>query len=279
MTADDRKQTIVVATLLCLVCSVLVSTAAVVLRPRQQENKRLDIQQNILRVAGVIAPDAEVTEADSEREFRQVETALVVLGSDRGGGMEISEQDAKYEQIDLKNFDPRKEVAQGRVAAIPAGELPQIANRAMFSNVYKIRKVDGAIDQIVLPVYGKGLWSTLYGFIALESDGVTIRGITFYQHGETPGLGGEVDNPKWKASWNGKKAFGEIDGRSVKIKVLKGQVNPDSATASFEVDGLSGATITSNGVTALVQYWLGPHGFGKYLENLRDENGSEESDG
>lgn len=279
MAADTRKQTFIVATLLCLICSVLVSTAAVVLRPRQQENKRLDIQQNILRVAGIFAPDDDVSATDIEREFRQVETALIVLGSDRGGGTEVSEQDAEYEQIDLKNFDPRKEVAQGRVAAIPPGELPQIANRAMFSHVYKIRNADGALDQIVLPVYGKGLWSTLYGFIALESDGVTIRGITFYEHGETPGLGGEVDNPKWKASWNGKKAFGEIDGRSITIKVLKGQVNPDSATAPYEVDGLSGATITSNGVTALVQYWLGPHGFGKYLENLRAENGTETSDG
>ena len=132
---------------------------------------------------------------------------------------------------------------------------------------------------MILPIYGKGLWSTLYGFIAVDADGQTIRGITFYEHGETPGLGGEVENPAWKALWPGKSAFSaeEIKGSSLDhlptpiIQVAKGQVTSETVQAEHKVDGLSGATITSNGVTALVRYWLGPDGFGSYLHQLRSE--------
>lgn len=271
MPADTRKQTFIVATLLCLICSVLVSTAAVVLRPRQQENKKLDIQENILRVAGVFDESSDVAS-----QFEDVETVLVILGSGPNRGIEYSAADAAMEGVDIATYDARKATATD---PIPTGALPQIANRELFSFVYKFRKPGGELDQVVLPIYGKGLWSTLYGFIALEADGVTIRGITFYEHGETPGLGGEVDNENWKAGWKGKLASGEIDGRSMTIKVKKGTVNPDDAAAAYEVDGLSGATITSNGVTALVQYWLGPHAFGQYLENLQAGNESGQSDG
>ncbi len=121
---------------------------------------------------------------------------------------------------------------------------------------------------LVLPVEGYGLWSTLYGFIALEADLTTIRGITFYQHGETPGLGGEVDNPNWKRKWVGRKAFGP-EGE-VKIHVVKGLAGPPSEDP-YEVDGLSGATITSRGVSHLVQFWLGEQGFGPFLEKLEQK--------
>jgi len=120
---------------------------------------------------------------------------------------------------------------------------------------------------VVLPVEGKGLWSTLYGFLALDKDVNTIKGLTFYQHGETPGLGGEVDNPKWKALWPGRKAFGD-DGQP-KIAVIKGQAGP-VAEDPYQVDGLSGATITARGVSHLVQFWLGTHGFGPYLKQFKE---------
>jgi Na+-transporting NADH:ubiquinone oxidoreductase subunit C len=106
----------------------------------------------------------------------------------------------------------------------------------------------------------------LYGFVALESDANTIAGLGFYEHGETPGLGGEVDNPRWKALWEGKRAY--RDGQ-VAINVAKGAVNPQSSGANWQVDGLSGATLTSRGVSNLVQFWLGAEGFQPYLTNLR----------
>ena len=126
------------------------------------------------------------------------------------------------------------------------------------------------LKTVILPVYGKGLWSTLYGFIALEADLNTVAGLTFYEHAETPGLGGEIDNPRWKAFWPGKQLRANGD---LRIEVVKGQVNPDSPDAVHQVDGLSGATITSRGVSNLVRYWIND-GFGPYLDKLKASGGS-----
>ena len=129
-----------------------------------------------------------------------------------------------------------------------------------------VRDADNNLEKVILPVHGYGLWSTLYGFVALESDLNTIAGLGFYEHGETPGLGGEVDNPRWKALWEGKQAYRE---GNVAISVIKGAVNPQASTAAWQVDGLSGATLTSKGVNNLVRFWLGQDGFAPFLSNLR----------
>ena len=132
--------------------------------------------------------------------------------------------------------------------------------------VYLLKK-DGKLQRLILPIYGKGLWSTMYGLIALDSDFNTIESFGFYEHAETPGLGGEVDNPTWKAGWVGKKAFD--NGGPPVIRVIKGKVNTKAPGASHEVDGISGATLTCNGVTNTVDFWLGPNGFGPYLDKLK----------
>ena len=106
----------------------------------------------------------------------------------------------------------------------------------------------------------------MYGFLALDPDLATIRGLTFYQHGETPGLGGEVDNPRWKALWPGRIAFDET-GEPV-IAVARGRVGTPQQDP-HRVDGLAGATLTSRGVTAMLRFWLGEHGYGPYLERLK----------
>ena len=126
-------------------------------------------------------------------------------------------------------------------------------------------ETDGQLNKIILPVRGYGLWSTLHGYLALEKDGQTVAGLGFYQHTETPGLGGEVDNPRWKALWPGKKVY--KDG-NVEIQLVKGSVDPASDSADYQIDGLAGATLTSNGVTNLVQFWLGEQGFQKFLGKL-----------
>ena len=189
--------------------------------------------------------------------------------------------DPSEEGIDLKTYDPKKAAKKEHdsVEVNPPGSLPQIARREIYTIAYEIRKEDGNLDQVILPIYGKGLWSTLYGFIAVDADGQTIRGITFYEHGETPGLGGEVDNPVWKAVWTGKSAFAASDIAAASfdhlptptVKVAKGEVTANTPQAEFKVDGLSGATITSNGVTSFVRYWLGPDAFGSYLQQIRSE--------
>ena len=96
----------------------------------------------------------------------------------------------------------------------------------------------------------------------------TIDGLNFNSHGETPGLGGEVDNPNWKAQWKGKKIFNKEE--QIAIKVVKGKANKNSDKFLYQVDGLSGATITSNGVSYLLEFWLGESGYGPYIQNRKN---------
>jgi Na+-transporting NADH:ubiquinone oxidoreductase subunit C len=264
---DDARRTFMVAGTLCLVCSVLVSTAAVVLRPAQKENQRLDVQKNILEVAGIY-DESKPIGAQYDDGWKK----LVVLGHRPNGqpnGEYLSKEEAAVAGIDIATFDSRKAIKVEKLSTeINDGALPHIARRSYYMFVYEIRGEgkDAPLDKIILPIYGKGLWSTLYGFISLEPDCETISGITFYQHGETPGLGGEVERQSWKDSWKGKKAFSDGDFSKPTISVVKGKASGDS-----QIDGLSGATITSKGVNDLVKYWLGPDAFGPYLDRVRSE--------
>jgi Na+-transporting NADH:ubiquinone oxidoreductase subunit C len=135
--------------------------------------------------------------------------------------------------------------------------------------VYLVEDDSGEVDMVILPVHGYGLWSTMYGFLALSGDGQQVRGLTFYQHAETPGLGGEIENPRWLAKWEGRKVFGPAG--EVRLQVVHGNVDPGSEWAEWSVDGLSGATLTADGVSNMVQYWLGDQGFGPFLARLREE--------
>lgn len=132
--------------------------------------------------------------------------------------------------------------------------------------VYHVLDGQGQVEMIVLPIEGYGLWGTLYGFLALDADTKTVRGLTYYQHKETPGLGREVDNPRWKGLWPGRIAFDE--NGEVAIQVIKGQAGPPTADP-HHVDGLGGATITSRGVTNMLRFWLGENGFAAHLKNFR----------
>ena len=172
-------------------------------------------------------------------------------------------------EIDATTFDQRA-AAKDPATSITLEASVDVANiirQSKYALVYLVNDDQGGLDKIILPIHGYGLLSTLYGFIALESDGNTVAGLGFYEHGETPGLGGEVDNHRWKNLWKGKQVYRQGD---VAINVKKGTVDPQAASAYWEVDGLSGATLTSRGVSNLVQYWLGDRGFESYLQNLRE---------
>lgn len=260
MQNDSTGKTLLVAFLLCLVCSVLVSTAAVKLKDRQTENKKLDIKKNLLLAAKLIGPKATREEINSA--FGNVEAKIVNLET----GEFVTDVDVETFDAVKASKDPKQNVK------IPSDkDIAKIKRRSKFEKIYFIKE-NGQIAQVVLPVNGKGLWSTLYGFMALAPDTKTVLGLGFYQHGETAGLGGEVDNPKWKAVWNNKVAF-DNDWNPV-LKVVKGSVIQGTNTSQHEVDGLSGATITSNGVTGLVNYWLGSHGFGTFLAKFRESGGA-----
>ncbi len=261
MSRDSILHTFVVAGALCVVCSVLVSAAAVGLRPKQEANKILDKRKNIIAVAELDDPNKSIDDIFAER----IESKIIDL--ETGEYVDESVVDPmEYDQVEASK-DPARSVD------IPSREdIAGIGRREKYSFVYVVSGEDGSPEQYVLPVNGKGLWSTLYGFLSLDSDGKTIRGLTFYQHGETPGLGGEVDNPNWKAQWPGKKAFGP-EGE-IQIEVLKGKVVEADPKSQYQIDGLSGATITAKGVSQLVRFWLGDNGFGPFLDKHLHE-GSE----
>lgn len=249
---ETTSKTIIVALVLCIVCSLVVSSAAVLLKSKQDANKKLDKYSNILAAAGML--DAS---KDIEEQYNQLVTARVI---DLDKGQYTDEVDS--DTFDQLRSAKDRTLSEGLTAE---DDLAKISRRENFAVVYLVES-QGKLEKIILPIRGYGLWSTLHGFMALESDANTIAGLGFYQHGETPGLGGEVDNPKWKSSWQGKKVY---QGGDVEISLIKGSVNPSAANASYQIDGLAGATLTSRGVTNLVHFWLGDKGFKQYLSNLR----------
>ena len=252
MPNDSTAKTLLVAITLCLVCSVIVSSAAVGLKPLQQRNAEEDRKRIILDVAGLTDPGKSVDEL-----FEQVEPRVVDLVT--GTYAEGIDPDTYNQRAAAK--DPAESIA------VPAAQdIASIRRRANAATVYLVND-NGTLKRLVLPVHGYGLWSTLYGYIALEGDGNTIFGLQYYEHGETAGLGGEVDNPKWLAHWRGKVVYGS-DG-TPEIEVIKGVVQADDPAAQFHVDGLAGATLTAKGVTHMLHFWLGDEGFGPFLRTLR----------
>jgi len=242
------------AVAICLACSIVVSGSAVMLKERQEANKVLDRQKKVLDVAGLLG-EGSVSAQEVNELFAENITAKAVT-------LDTGEYNATIDVASYDQLKASKDPAISEKAPDNPAKVLRVPNDALVYHVMK----DGEIDLLILPIEGKGLWSTLYGFIALEKDTTTIRGITFYQHGETPGLGGEVDNPRWKGLWTGRKAF-DADWKPA-IDVIKGQAGP-VAEDPHNVDGLSGATITARGVGSLVQFWIGDEGFGPYLTKFR----------
>ncbi|HUP23227.1 MAG TPA: Na(+)-translocating NADH-quinone reductase subunit C [Thermoanaerobaculia bacterium] len=245
--------TVLFAAAICVVCGILVSTAAVSLAERQEINRALDRQQKVLEAAGLVMPGQSLTAEQVAEFFENIETRILDIETGR-----------LDPTIDTQTYDYRK------AALDPAQNMRAPPNNAGVERIakampaYFLRDSNGEIDMLVLPIQGLGLWSTLYGFLAIDADGNTIRGITYYQHAETPGLGGEVDNPRWKALWPGRQIYDDGEPR---IEVIKGTAGPP-AQDPYRVDGLSGATITARGVTHMLHLWLGPEVYGPFLQRF-----------
>jgi Na+-transporting NADH:ubiquinone oxidoreductase subunit C len=219
---DSIRNTFIVAIGVSLVCSILVSAAAVLLKPQQELNETRYRQRIVLEVAGLYSPDVDIA--------------------------------AQFAAIDARTV----ELASGNYVDIPASDAE---TSDQYAEIYLVREGD-VIEQIILPVYGAGLWSTMYGYLAVEPDGRTVRGLRFYEHAETPGLGDQIEKPDWLAQWPGKQLY---DGNgNVRIEVVRGQA-PPGPDEMYQVDGMSGATLTGRGVSNLLQRWVGPQGFGPYL--------------
>ncbi len=255
---ESTGRTLMVALVVSLVSSVFVAGAAVSLKPVQIENRLLDKQRSILSIAGIGGNDL------SSREVQS-------LFSSRIKARVVDLETGEYKDgIDALTFDPLKAARDPKMSAPLPGDkdIASIKRRENFTTVYVVEN-DGKMESLVLPVRGYGLWSTLHGFLAVKPDLNTVVGLGFYQHAETPGLGGEVDNPNWRNQWPGKTLFDDR-GKPI-IRIVKGGVDPASPDAGHQVDALAGATLTSNGVDRLLQFWLGEQGFGPYIAKLRQQ--------
>lgn len=250
---ESTSKTIIVAAVLSVVCAVLVSIAAVALRPLQAFNQELDKKRNILSAANLLSEEKPVDQIFEE----SIRSRLIEISTGQYS-----------DEFDPNAFDQREALRNPELTIpIPADQdVAGLRRRSKYATVYEVYENE-QLTTVILPVYGLGLWSTMYGFIALEADGNTVVGIGFYEHGETPGLGGEIDNKRWQAQWSGKEVYDEDGG--VKLTVLKGRVDEGAPNAKYQIDGLAGSTLTTNGLRDMVRYWLGPHGFGPYLENIR----------
>lgn len=270
---DSLEKTIAIAVALCLVCAVLVSLGAVALRPLQAYNKNLDMKKNILDVAGLLEDGMDIDSAFANK----IEAKLVDL-----------ETGDYVENMNADEYDQRKAAKDPKLnIAIPKDkDIAHVRMKAKVAKVFLVKE-GNEIKSIILPVSGYGLWSTLYGFLSLDADGQTVQSINFYDQAETPGLGGEVVNPKWRALWKGKKVYAESDQPSLDkgliedadigepaLALVKGNVDSEKMGAQYQVDGLAGATLTSNGVTNLVRYWMSKEGFAKYLSKVRATKGA-----
>jgi len=258
---DTIKNIIGVALGVCLVCSILVSITAVSLKSRQEDNKTMEKRKNVLIAGGLIE---EKEKADIEAIFtKNIRPALIDLVTGERLPKEKMTGLLAPETYDIKKSakDPKTSIE------VPAGKYASDVKRVPKHILLYMVKEKGTVSKVIFPVIGKGLWSTMYGFLALDKDMKTVKGFTFYEHGETPGLGGEVDNKKWKAAWKGKLIFDET--LDLKLEVIKGIAPPESTT---EIDGLAGSTLTTRGIDDMLKLWFGPKGYYRpFLEKLKKE--------
>lgn len=255
---NSNASTLVTALVLCLVCSVLVSAVAVGLKPKQQENARLDLNKNILVAAGKFNPETESSSVIAER-FDDFEVRLVNLQT----GKFATEQELSAAGItDVNSYNVASAARTPNMSTSLDNDIAKIGGKPNFAKVYIERDAAGELNQIVLPIHGAGLWGPIFGLLTLDKDLNTIKGVNFYQHKETPGLGSRIEEPQWQATWVDKELYNE-DG-SMKMAVTKA-----GTAREGQVDGISGATLTIRGVNNLLQFWMGDNGFKPFLDNLK----------
>ncbi|MFC4701672.1 Na(+)-translocating NADH-quinone reductase subunit C [Glaciecola siphonariae] len=243
---ETLGKTLLVVIAVCLVCSIVVAGSAVGLRSLQETNAALDKKSNILNAAGLLG-NASSKEEIAKIYDKRVEEKFVDLSN------------GQYVEKPSPDFDMYKAAKQPEFSVKVEGSNVGFLNRSSIASVYHVKDESGKVTRIILPVHGSGLWDLMYGLLAIDDDGQTIRELIYYQHKETPGLGAEIQNPAWQEKWDGKQLFkdGEV---AISVDKNVGDGN------QYAVDALSGATLTSNGVENTLQYWAGENGFGTYLK-------------
>ena len=211
----NNSYTLIFTSCVTIVLGIIIATTADNLRERQKTNEELDIKKNILYALGY------KQNIDNPWTNKIVES----LYNNSINEIYLDHKGTVYQKQEYIEKNPLK--------------------------IYQSLD-NGLITGYAIPIEGKGLWGTMYGYFAIEPDAVTVKGITFYRHKETPGLGGEVDKEWFKNNFIGKRLV-DNDGKLVSIEVIKGFVSDKDPEAYRKVDGISGATITGKGVTTFLK--------------------------
>lgn len=254
---ESLARTLGVAAGVALACSLLVATAVHLLRPIERAYGLVDRNRAILDASGLAEPGEPLTDREVVERFLVLEPWIVDL--DRG---------APTDTVDPAGYDYRAAADDPSLAEPIPPELDtaRLGTRPRYMPVYLLRS-GGRIERIVLPFYGRGMWSTIYGFVALQGDFTTVAGVAIDEQGETPGIGDRIENPAWLARWEGKRLYGP-DG------ALRFRISTDAtaAPAAYRVDGITGATVTVSAVDAAMRYWFSSSGYEPLLARLRAEN-------
>jgi len=248
---DSFGRTLIFVLVTCLVCSVIVAGAAVGLKPLQVANKALDKQTKILEASGLLEKAGKDIPATYNK---YVEAKLLDFAT------------GEFVEGNTETFDQRIYALSSDTSITPSNDIAKINRRANQTVVYLVKDESGKTDTVILEMRGSGLWSMMYAFVGLETDLNTVKSVIYYDQGETPGLGGEIENPKWKQQWAGKQLFNS--NGDIAIKIVKGGAK---AGDIHGVDALSGATLTGNGVANTFKFWLGEEGFGPFIANYRQK--------
>ncbi|MDP2560025.1 Na(+)-translocating NADH-quinone reductase subunit C [Psychrobium sp. 1_MG-2023] len=250
---DSFGRTLIFVLIVSLVCSIVVAGAAVGLKPLQLDNKQLYKQTKILEASGLLEQAGKGKKAIQDTYGKYVTAKLIDLDT------------GEFVEGDAATYDQRLAALSSDTSIKPKADIAKINRRANQTVVYLVKDESGKTDTVVLEMRGSGLWSMMYAFVGLSTDLNTVKNVIYYDQGETPGLGGEIENPQWKALWQGKKLFN--DNGDIAIKVIKGGAK---AGDIHGVDGLSGATLTANGVEDTFTFWLGEEGFGPFIAKYRN---------
>ncbi|MFT5789361.1 MAG: Na+-transporting NADH:ubiquinone oxidoreductase subunit C [Shewanella sp.] len=250
---DSFVGTMIFTVTLCLLCSFMITGTSELLKERKLVKKRDELKRNVL-----IAADVDIADKDFRAIFdKDVKPTLVTL--------DTGEEDTEANVLD---FDERMASINPETSRKPKKDTAKIKSRADQARVFKVFDDNGKLISVVVPIYGKGLWSMIYGYVALQPDFNTIENVVFYEHGETPGIGDFLNDTDWTDKWHGKQVF-DAKGK-VSFKVVKGGAKAGDVHG---VDAVSGATMTGRGVQRAVQFWFGAEGFEMFFNKLKASEG------
>lgn len=249
---DSTRRTILVSLAICFACSVAVSISTVLLRPIRSEHARLArearVREMLSRQPGLSGLVGDLPDVDLEQWVVELATG------------------ARAPEIDPASFDPQRAATDpGAGRVVPAErDIARIKHQARHAVVTVVRRAD-VIQTLVLPVFGRGYASVIHATVAIAADGKTIQGLTIDRHGETPGIGSEIEEPEWLRQFSGKQALDEEGLPTLEVVTDE----PSNEPARSRVDFISGATRSSLGVGRALRFWLGEDGYGPFLARVR----------